>query len=694
MAWPPSGTNGWEAFGTEITTEPERWPLPVVRVGYYFDPTRLNGVGALAQDSIVLTYHGGTVVVRRRSGSAEAEFRLPYVWSDGLLDTMVIEDFDPCAIVADIYADDGETILWSVGTSPRHPNPYLMEPEQYAEQEIDPASGGATLGTLTLTVVDKAQTAGDQDSGWMTAKLAEVGIANLAGRRVRVRRWVDPELSYYVLADGPASIPRLDQYAGISFSVRDTREKERLVRLFDQGIEQSLLPEGSLDGYFPDDSDLYLVPPVGPVVGEFNLLAPPFDYGFVTLTGYNDPALLEISFPAWQAIQTYSRQAAGVDSDEWVNVGPIWARWRLEGSGDPWTEVRADLSVYLVTSSPVPSDPYQGRARRPDGRVEYVTPTRQTVTVTGFSFGPGGMPPDGSMIEIQIIGPRGVPPSEEYPIWLEGLTAGQFAKRVYDGFYSVRGPDASIVPTGIRYDEAALLQMTEPIHAKFTEPIDDARAWLESALYAPTGWVPALDDFGRISPVSQAAPVDATGLTVLNDAVTEPSSEWSAGQRVINVIRYTYPRDYISAEPETAGEVVTRQIVLEFVDAVSVERFGRQVLEIDGSLFRALGNVLGDPISGDTSLEQGFRLGEAKQIHILNRYAFGAPAISVAVMRRMTTGLRAGSWVVVDLSWLPDYITQRRGLIGLGQVVALGDLDCAWRQVLLEMVTPLALPAS
>jgi hypothetical protein len=50
--------------------------------------------------------------------------------------------------------------------------------------------------------------------------------------------------------------------------------------------------------------------------------------------------------------------------------------------------------------------------------------------------------------------------------------------------------------------------------------------------------------------------------------------------------------------------------------------------------------------------------------------------------------------VVVDLSWFPDYSTGKRGLLAMGQVIALGDLDCAWRQAVIEIVTPLTEPGS
>jgi hypothetical protein len=45
-----------------------------------------------------------------------------------------------------------------------------------------------------------------------------------------------------------------------------------------------------------------------------------------------------------------------------------------------------------------------------------------------------------------------------------------------------------------------------------------------------------------------------------------------------------------------------------------------------------------------------------------------------------------GDWLIVNLSWMPDYVTGRRNLFGLAQIVSLGELDCAWRNPTLELL--------
>lgn len=65
------------------------------------------------------------------------------------------------------------------------------------------------------------------------------------------------------------------------------------------------------------------------------------------------------------------------------------------------------------------------------------------------------------------------------------------------------------------------------------------------------------------------------------------------------------------------------------------------------------------------------------------------PALRLLGQPAQYTTLRAGDWVTVDLSWMPDYVTKRRGMQVCGQVIAINDVDCAWRVLLIEEVLPL-----
>lgn len=685
MSFPTDGTNGWEAFGTDVEAGAEQYALPVTERGFYYDPARLNGLG-LSQTATVHTFNGATLVVRRRVSTIEAEFAIPYVWADALLDEVVVPEIgNPCALVLKVFADDRETVLWEVGTSPTHANPYLIEPENYAEQEVDVATGSASVGTVAVGIIDPATTTGDQDSGWVTARLAEQGIEAIRGRRCQLRRYISDEIGWVVIADGPAGTPRLDtSYAAYAFDIRDTRDTERKIRLFDAGGEQSILPEGTLEGYGYDPvTDTWLIDPTTPLEGTYTS-----SLGLVSLTGPGGATTAEMTYAAFvNTLNGLAADFSGPDTPEtWVNRTPYWFRWRPIGSTGGWTEIRETLSAVVFNFDPIVPFSFD-LGLKPEG---------SPVTVVGIFIGSypdgAGLPADGQSIEFQLIGPRGVAPTSDIPFTVDGITTGEFIRNAYDGKYSARAQDGTVVPTGIRYDSAALDAMTDPVRLHLTSAIDDARDWLESHIYAPTGWAPALNDLGEISPVSQVAPTTTAGLLVLDDAITEPAPNWNAGERLINILRLTYQRDYRPTDPdeaETGDGLASRDINIEFRDDVSIDRNGEQALELTLDAFRAIGDADAEPVSGEVYDETGYLLAQLRQTHVQARYSFGAPVIAVAVMRSATPGLRAGSWVVVDLSWFPDLITNRRGLIAIGQVIALGDLDCKWRQVVLEVTVPL-----
>lgn len=718
MAWPIDGENGWEAFGTPITSTPQVRELPEPRVTWYYDPVRLGGAGPAIPARTHL-FHGQTIIVRARSTALEAQFVAPYMWSDGLLDQFAFERSEPCALVLDIYDDDRETILWSVGTSPYHEHPYLLMPDSYGEQEVDVAAGAASIGTVSVGIIDPARLAGDQDSGWLTMRLAAATAANIRGRRARLRRFISEALGWQTIADGPAGTPTLDEsYAAYTIPIRDTRETERKVRIFDGGGGmaspvaggsfdptgvKTLLPDAVWGGYGYDaETDTYLVDPATPITGTANLGNPevPFDYMFTVSVSGAPLALRTITNAAWRAMDASSVEVLGVETF-WdavethyrLRFRDLTLFWRGAGSGDPWTQLGSGTLIL----DGIRREEFSGSAGYQLANLVHSGPdgggNNRVVSsiMFGDTRGAAFLPTDGQAIELVVVY-RG-PPTKDLPVYIEGITAGQLATNVYAGLYSRRATDGAVVPTGIRYDAAALAAMTDLVRFRLTEVVTDARDWLEKMIYAPTGWAPALDRFGAISPVSQVAPLDLTGLTTLHNGITEPAPNWNAGERIVNVLRFTYPREYRPTDPAqaTTGDgLTTREIVVEWEDPISVERDGRQVLEIDGTAFAAIGTASAEPVLTTREDEAGFRLSQLRQLHVQNRYALGAPTISVAVMRTAIPTHRAGDWVLLDLTWLPDYVTARRGLVALAQIVALGDLDCAWRQVLVEVVVPLA----
>lgn len=509
---------------------------------------------------------------------------------------------------------------------------------------------------------------------------------------------------------------------------------------------RSLVPDELLEGYGYDAATAtWLIRPATPLYG---LVHRP--------SAYPSPAIVQVQlfpilFPLqvrrsliWQA--AYDAVTAGIGRAGGSAFGlekpnpEFRFLWRAQGSADAWKEVPGGfLGVTLATSDSTVTEGTRlvGQMLIEDGRRDPLG--------ENYDAGAPDLPAQDETIEFYLIGP--IAPDELHPIVVEGITAGQFTQNVYDGVYSRRDPlTGAAVPTGIRYDATALALMTDLVRIRMWEPIEDVRDWLEKNIYAPTGWAPALDSDGRISPVSQVPPADTSGLDVIYDDITEPSPDWDAGSRIINILSLTYKRDYSLGPPDpppTDDQVVRqnlvgeREIQFEYRDEDSIVRFGEETLAIDGEAFRAIGRPATDleeetlpttsipvyqgmitklmteaqffarlrslgiglpgvisgahiiPISGDVTDETGYQLFQLRMQYLLDRYRLGAPAFRVAVMREALPLVRAGSWVAVaQLSWLPDYITQRRGLIALGQVISIGDLDCAWRRVLVEVLVP------
>jgi hypothetical protein len=376
---------------------------------------------------------------------------------------------------------------------------------------------------------------------------------------------------------------------------------------------------------------------------------------------------------------------------EWPDLEVLW---RISGSADPWTVIQP---VHLLVDE---------RTAKPRGETYYI-PARPLVYVKDCKLADGTavlgaykmlirgngatgtFPTDGNEVEVAVRW-KG-PPTDFAPLHIEGLTTGQLLKKLYDGEYSHPDPlTGDYVETGIRYQEEDLLEMQDPVLLRITEPVDDGRAWAEKMIYAPTGWFPALDNDGRISPKNQVPPLDFSPYLLIDNPHTEPQPDWSAGERIVNVIKFTYPRYYRveAGEAESVDRLEARDVEHEYRDPASVDLHTAQVVEYDGSAFAAIGDEYGQPVTSLAS-ELGYGHASDRDLYVMHRYRHGTPIIEVPVMREYCATIRAGDWVRVDLSWFPEYTTQERGILCGAQVLAVYDVDCAWRILLIERVTTL-----
>lgn len=569
---------------------------------------------------------------------------------------------EDCLLWLGVYESDRTTLAWEVTTSSDYFGfggalPYLVEPDRYGEQEVDFAEGTASITQVGVAVIDKAQTAGDQDSGWITERLSTVH-----GRRCRLLRFVDG-VGWVVIADGPASSPRLEaDYSSGSFNIRDTRETERKHRAFVSGGTTWVFPAGVEGGYGEHDlgaGTVFLVDPAEPFEGTFD--------------GTNDRVDVGVTSAKKKGVRSpWDPQGEILESGVQWTWPDIDILWRAQGTADPWNVISPNIFLGFGESPP---------SVRSGDFVYFITDDA------------GELPADSASIDLAVR--YAGPTSEEFPYHLEGLTVGEFLKNLYDGVYSPLDPDTGeLVPTGIRYDEDALLEMTDPVRARITEPVEDVRKWAEEHAYAPTGYAPALDFDGRISPVSQAAPATSEDVTdTLTDAVTEPSPDWSAGERIVNVIEFTYERHYVPADPPddpAADGIVAFDVERNFENLQSIERHDERKIQLSGLLFAAVGDEEGNELGG--TVENGHRIAAARHHYLMDRYREGAPTIRAAVMRSHCAEWRVGTFVKNTLSWIPDFATGRRGADWIGQVVAIADLDCAWRLPTIERVDPKGAP--
>lgn len=616
--------------------------------------------------------------------------------------SLILEVYDPISL-DDYDSEDyaGELVAWEVSSDPAHPFPYLLSPRQYAEQEIDAIQCTASIGTIEVGVIDKPEVAGDQNTGFMSAR-----VHDLLGRRCRLRRWIDDEIGYVTIADGPAGAPRMDStYAAYRWTIRDTRDTERKMVAFNKGGVACIAPRGPLYGFGMLSDDYTgdpLLPRVidTPIVGTYNLTSVGFfgkQQGLVNFASHFSAGIdLNPNVDTEALVVTEAGQTACQISELSTNVwGARFADvlWRVVGD-DVWNIARmTTITGYL--------QPFAGFVDARVGGMGDPVPCLNFLTLFVDDVIPEGFPVvDGVSIEC-IVRYRG-PASEDFPYYLEG-PLGEVLQNLYDGKYGLMATDeitgliydpalldadTDQFISRIQFDPAAFDQMTEYVLLRQTDIIDDVRSWTETALYAPSGWIPCLDNEMKISPISRNHPEEIDASLEVNDGNCEPAPNWNQGQRTVSQITYTYKRWFIP-DPDAGIEVseydglASRDVTVIFKDTESELRYGQQPQEYDATAFSAIGNEDGENIAGVN--EQASLLAQTANFDVLQRFRGGVQSIAVNVMRSFVPNIRAGSWVPWNLSWLPDRLTGLRSSESEGaQVVSIRDDDCVWRTIVLE----------
>ena len=704
-------------------------------------PLWYNGESIVERNLEVGTVPAIFRAIPEESGRATAAATLSMqvrIIFEGVWDVVFIDAFDDvsiptpdCALVLKLYKDDGETVAWEVGTSPWHPYPFLCLPENYGAQELDIVAGAATIGQVEVTVIDKAQEPGDQDSGWLTERLTDGAVPAIRDRRCQLIRYINDILPPVVIADGPASVPRMDDtYAAYKWVVKDVRETERKIRAFTRTDSTWLLPMGIENGWGLWDDEgtpTWLIDPKTPLTGTYRVQFGG-EVGYAVLDDYWQDAFSAIWFPTTDVVLSREVELAVGLLDLFVSQGELQGQpgktyydwpdlevlWKPEGSSDPWIVIQPTTVSPILRDEPIArslviwaNEQVNGGAVLTDGtpitaaikfQIRGVTLASTHDPDTGqLVWVPveGDYPTDGQRIDVALRY-KGAP-TKTVPLYLEfdddgvtRLTAGRLLQKLYDGEYSDRDPITGlVVSTGIRYDEDDLLLMTDPVRARITEPIEDLRDWAEKYVYAPTGWAPSLDNNLAISPSSQAIPDSFDGLPIFDDDKVEPVPTWNAGETLVNLLDFSYERWvdrdlYVNEQATTIDDLEPRDVTYRYRSVGSLTR--REEKEtFDGRMFAAVGTFAGLSVEEET----GALLAAARKLYVFDRYNTGAQTIEIPVKRSVSAELKPGDWIVIDLSWLPDYALRRKGTAWGGQIVAIHDIDCAWRIILIEEAVPL-----
>jgi hypothetical protein len=607
--------------------------------------------------------------------------------------SLLLEVFTPL----NIYDDSMPEVDWEVSSDPAHPTPYLIAPRNYDQQEIDPIRCTAIIGTVEVGVIDPPTVLGFQNTGWMTAR-----IHDLLGRRCRLSRYINSSLGWTVIADGPAGPPKMDaSYSAYRWTIRDTRESERKLSAFVVGGVTGIVPRGPLYGfgsYVDDTGNHKLLSRVldHPVAGKYQIsIAGDYKIGVINFAEHFEsagpgPATLHEAALIMDDAAQAAIQISEIATDIW---GARYADvlWRLVGDTD-WNTARP-------TSPTSFREPFVGTTDALlEGVGDLLTAANFVVVYTSKHI-PEGFPTDTELDVEAIIRYRG-PATNDFPYYVEG-PLGTVLKNIYRGVYTV-APTTEI--TGVIYDPAGLdshgvgfisriqidaiafALMIEQVCARFTAPEPDVRAWAEAALYAPSGWIPALNNNMEISPISRATPDSVSALSVLDASVTVPAPNWQTGLRTVSQIIFNYPRYFIPTDPTIAVDpdgLATRDVTIDFQDGESALRYGEQIEEYDTSAFAAIGTPEGINIPGQ--LEQASLLAQLARFDVLDRYRAGVQSVSLSAHRNRIPVARVGDWVPWSLMHLPDRFTGLRGSdVEAAQIIAIRDDDCTWRTLILE----------
>jgi hypothetical protein len=612
----------------------------------------------------------------------------------------IFQDDDVTPILGTVDGSGNVTVPTAI-TDPTGARPYMIRILDQGEASVDFIEGTATVGAINAQLLDKRITASDQTSGWFTAQLSgSNGQSKLIGRRILIEQQDETASTWYVLMDGVIGDVALDDdLVTYSIATKDIRDRERKTRAFTKSAGLSIFPRGFINGYGKYGADMLnininlLSSVVRPMNATFRMDPTGGNViGVATIDG--NPVLAEdyaadlasVSYMTqkFKNLDTYASAVAlgrgAVGSLLSTTYGNIKIHWRARGSGGAYT-ILADMPVIAGTtfsSSPSAFVYKETTLSNPFWMWQKVTKSDMAWVMSAASS--ASLPTDGQLIEI-LVEYVGVP-TDQYPLYIE-KPMGQLLKDLYDGVYSDE-------PTRIRYNTttmAALVAKLPYARVKITEPVDDIREWTETNIYKPTGYAPALDQFGKISPVNYTLPDSTVTPFQLDDTnIVEGGARWvHSSERVANKVTFKYKREYLLPAEAFNGEIASGigERDVEFTDIhTSVGLLGDHAVEYEPETIRAIGHpVTGAALNGQIIDETGPKLAQARALDLFDRFGYGVQEMEIKAQRRdaAVAAAKVGDWAYVASSWMPNYATGKRGINRIAQIIAIKDVDPASR---------------
>lgn len=565
-------------------------------------------------------------------------------------------------------AVSGSTVLQpTFSTHILDPRPYLIWTDEGPDLEFDPLDCTSTIGSLSVRVVDKRRDPADQDSGLFTWLLAAANNkSKLKSRRALLEQF-DKYGRHVVINAIITGVELEDDKVTYKLQLKDMRQRERDKRAFVTAFNWGLIPQGYVGGWGDLGNGKFLIPDpafvgntayAGSVSEERVLGSPANQWGYdkFKFPGNLDGLKQAMAFIA--KLKTYGQAYEQFD-DQGNSLGyffsKVQVKWRLSGT---------PTVVHTLTNMKAPNPTANVFQNIKLSGGVFSQWEVKIFAISIFSNDPGDLPIAGASTEWKVI--SAAPPSADNPFFFEG-TLGELAYRMYRGDYSYSEP-------GVSFDAAAMLdfrQNTPKVRGMITAPVDDMFSWISDHVYRAAGWGPAIGSDGRIKPVRVSLPTETEPIIDVPRAYLDTKSSWAhppGSEKTIVITKYKrfFLRDK-TADDETP---------LQRLSVVDVDY---EMKHADSTVIGALkyeisSDVIHDVSSSSTgekskTEEVGEFIAKTRYRDIINRWLDGSQRVNLVISRSMpqSTDIQAGSWMLVDMSWAPEYNTGKRGFYRLMQ---------------------------